>query len=396
VRTQRLRAMLVTIEVATCVVLLVSSGLLIRAVLRIQATDPGFRPEGVLTLRTELSFPKIAFGAQRMPFYDRVLEQVRTLPGVQRAAYMSGLPMVMGGGIWPATLVGEAVVRDGSKSAGLRFVTPEYFATMSIPLRAGRDIADSDRRDGEQVAVVSESFAKRLWPNEDAVGKQFTIVSRPRTVVGVVGNVRVRGLERPSEPQVYLPAAQLPDTMMVFYAPKDLVIRSTVPVSSLLPAVRRVIAAIEPEQPISDVRMLTEIVASQTSSRVTQLRLLGMLATIALVIAGVGIHGLLAFAVSQRSRELGVRRALGEQVGSIVGRVMREGLVLATAGVAVGVFAAYLAARAMGALLAGVQPGDPLTITAAAVLCFVTAVVGCVRPALRAASVDPITVLRGD
>jgi ABC-type antimicrobial peptide transport system permease subunit len=142
--------------------------------------------------------------------------------------------------------------------------------------------------------------------------------------------------------------------------------------------------------------MLTEIVASQTSSRVTQLRLLGMLATIALVIAGVGIHGLLAFAVSQRSRELGVRRALGEQVGSIVGRVMREGLVLATAGVAVGVFAAYLAARAMGALLAGVQPGDPLTITAAAALCFVTAVVGCVRPALRAASVDPITVLRGD
>jgi predicted permease len=395
-RTQRLRAILVTIEVAACVVLLVSSGLLIRAVLRIQATNPGFRAEGVLTLRTELSFPNIGFGAQRVPFYDRVLGEVRALPGVEYAAYMSGLPMVMRGGIWPATIVGEAVIRDASKSAGLRFVTPQYFAAMGIPLRAGRDVAETDRRESGDVAVVSESFATRMWPNESAVGKQFTIAFKPRTVVGVVGDVRVRGLERPSEPQVYLPATQLADTMMVFYAPKDLVIRASVPAATLLPAVRRIIAAVDPEQPISDVRMLTEIVANQTSSRVTQLRLLGALALIALVIAGVGIHGLLAFAVSQRSRELGVRRALGEQAGSIVGRVLREGLLLAIAGVTVGVFVAYLAARGMGALLAGVQPGDPLTIAGAAVLCFVTAVVGCIRPAVRAASVDPITVLRGD
>ena len=395
-RTQRLRALLVTIEVAACVVLLVSSGLLIRAVIRIQGTNPGFRSEGVLTLRTELSFPKIAFGAQRIPFYDKVLEQVRAVPGVQHAAYMSGLPMVMRGGIWPATIAGAAVIRDASNSVGLRFVTPQYFGAMGVPLRAGRDIAESDRRDGAEVAVVSESFAKRMWPNGNAVGQQFTIVSKPRTVVGVVGDVRVRGLERPSEPQVYLPATQLPDTMLVFYSPKDLVIRSSVPAATLLPAVRRIIAAVDPEQPISDVRMLTEIVAEQTSSRVTQLRLLGALAVIALVIAGVGIHGLLAFAVSQRSRELGVRRALGEQAGSILGRVLREGLVLAVVGVAIGVFVAYLAARAMGALLAGVQPGDPLTIAGAATLCFVTAVAGCIRPAVRAASVDPITVLRGE
>ncbi|HTK54083.1 MAG TPA: ABC transporter permease [Gemmatimonadaceae bacterium] len=395
-RTQRLRSVLVTIEVAACVVLLVSSGLLIRAVLRIQGTDPGFRPEGVLTLRTELTGEKAALGAERVRFYDRVLQDVRALPGVERAAYMSGLPMVMGGGVWPTTLAGAPVVRDASNTVGLRFVTPQYFAAMGIPLRAGRDIADGDRRESPSVAVVSESFAKRMWPNENVIGKQFTIASTPRTIVGVVGNVRVRGLERPSEPQVYVPATQLPDGMMVFYAPKDLVIRSTVPAGTILPAVRRIIASADPDQPISDVQMLTDLVARQTSSRVTQLRLLGILATIALVIAGVGIHGLLAFAVSQRSREIGVRRALGEQARSIVGRVMREGLVLATAGVAIGVLVAYLAARAMGALLAGVQPGDPLTLAGAAVLCFVTAVVGCLRPALRAASVDPITVLRGD
>jgi putative ABC transport system permease protein len=395
-RTQRLRSVLVTIEVSACVVLLVSSGLLIRAVLRIQGTDPGFRAEGVLTLRTELAGSKVAFNAQRWPFYNRVLSEVRALPGVQYVAYMSGLPMVMKGGIWPATLVGAAVIRDASNSAGLRFVTPEYLRAMGIPLRAGRDVAESDRLETARVAVVSESFVSRMWPNENAIGKQFTIAGVARTVVGVAGDVRVRGLERPSEPQVYLPAAQQPDTTLVWYAPKDLIIRSSVPAATLLPAVRRIVAAADPEQPISDVKLLTDLVADQTASRLTQLRLLGLLASIALLIAGVGIHGLLAFAVSQRSRELGVRRALGEQVGSIVGRVLREGLALALAGVTIGVFVAYLAARAMAALLAGVEPGDPLTIAGAALLCFVTAGVGCLRPALRAARVDPITALRGE
>ena len=141
---------------------------------------------------------------------------------------------------------------------------------------------------------------------------------------------------------------------------------------------------------------MTEIVANETAPRVTQVRVLGLLAGNALLIAGVGIHGLLAFAVSRRSRELGVRRALGEQAGSILRRVFTEGLVLAAAGVAIGVFAAYLAARTMGALLAGVEPGDPLTIAGAAALCFVTTLIGCARPALRASRVDPITVLRGD
>jgi predicted permease len=395
-RTQRLRAILVTVEVAASVVLLVSSGLLIRAVVRIQATDPGFRPEGVLTLRTELASPKSDFGAQRLPFYDRVLQEVRALPGVQSAGYVSGLPMIMRGGIWGATITGDAIVRDASNSAGMRFVTPQYFAAMGIPLRAGRDVAESDRRETLPVAVVSESFVRRMWPNEPALGKRFMMASVQRTIVGVVGDVRVRGLERRSEPQVYLPAAQLPDTAFAFYVPKDLVIRASVPAATLVPAVRRIIAAVDPAQPISSVQMLTEIVANETSSRVTQLRLLGVLSLIALVIAGIGIHGLLAFAVSQRSRELGVRRALGEQVGSIVGRVLREGLGLAAAGVAVGVFVAYLAARTMGALLAGVQPGDPVTIGGAAGLCLVVAVAGCIRPAIRAARVDPITILRGD
>ena len=193
-----------------------------------------------------------------------------------------------------------------------------------------------------------------------------------------------------------MPAAQMTDSVMGFYQPKDLVVRSIVPSGTLVPAIRRIVAAADPEQPVSTVQPMTEIIANETASRLTQLRLLGILAGIALLIAGVGIHGLLAFAVSQRSREIGVRRALGEQARSIVGRVVREGLWLAAAGVAVGVFVAYLAAKSMGALLAGVEPNDPATIVGAALLCFATAVVGCVRPAMRAARVDPITALRGD
>jgi ABC-type antimicrobial peptide transport system permease subunit len=164
----------------------------------------------------------------------------------------------------------------------------------------------------------------------------------------------------------------------------------------LLPAVRRIIAAADPDQPISDVAMMSDVVALETASRLTHLRLLGILSAIALLIAGVGIHGLLAFAVSRRARELGVRRALGEQASSILRRVLTEGMTLAGVGVAVGVFVAYLAARGMSALLAGVEPGDPLTIGAAAALCLGTAILGCVRPALRASRVDPISALRGD
>ena len=395
-RTQRVRAALVIVEIAASVVLLVSSGLLIRAVLRVQATDPGFRAEHVLTLRTELTSPRYGVTSRREEMYRRVLTDVRALPGVEHAAYTSGVPMSMRGGIWPVAFGREAVLREASNTASLRFVTPDYFAALGIPLRAGRDVAESDTRETPKVAVVSKSLADRYWPNESPLGKRFTFAMDERMVVGVVGDVLVRGLERQSEPQVYLPAAQMGDGALVFYSPKDLVVRSVVPAATLVPALRRIIGAADRDQPISEVRTMTEVVANETVSRLTQLRLLGMMSAIALLISGVGIHGLLALAVSQRARELGVRRALGEQASSILRRVLGEGLWLAAAGVTIGMFVAYLSARAMGALLAGVEPGDPVTVAAATGLCFITAIVGCVRPALRAARVDPITVLRGD
>jgi len=395
-RTRPLRAALVVVEVAASVVLLISSGLLIRAVWRIQAEDPGFRTEDVLAVRTALPRPAYDVTARRAQFYDRVLRDVRVLPGVRSAAYVTGLPMRMTGGIWKVTLPGELKGPDESGSASLRFVTPQYFATLGIPLRRGRDVAETDAADQPFAAVVSESFARRYWPTGEPLGKRFTFAMNERTVVGVVGDVRVRGREMGSEPQVYLPYKQVEDSSLVGYVPKDLVVRSSAPPATLLPSIRRAVRAADPEQPVSDVATMEEIVGTETAPRVTQLRLLTMLSTIALLIAGVGIHGLLAFTVSRRSQELAVRRALGAPSGDIVGLVLREGMLLAVAGILVGVALAYPSARAMGALLAGIDPADPLTIGVVGAVCLGTAVVGCLRPAVRAARITPLAALRAE
>jgi len=395
-RTQRLRAALVIVEIAASVVLLVTSGLLIRAVWRIQSTDPGFVADNVLTLQTALPLPKYEATARRAQFYERVLEDVRAIPGVRSAAYVTGLPMAMTGGIWPVSLPGEEVVRDSAHNVSLRYVTPQFFATLGIPLRRGRDIAATDTGGQPFVAVVSESFAKRHWPNEDPIGKRFNLAMSERTVVGVVGDVRVRGLERPSEPQAYLPYQQVDDGSIIGYIPKILVVRTAAGAGTLLPRIREIVKSADPEQPISDVRAMSDIVTEETASRVTQLRLLGALTLIALLIAGLGIHGLLTFTVSKRSQELGVRRALGAQGSAIVSLVLREGLALALIGIVIGIAVAYAAARGMSALLLGVRPEDPLTIAVAVALCLATAVVGCLRPALRAARVDPLTALRAE
>ncbi|HEY6141537.1 MAG TPA: ABC transporter permease [Thermoanaerobaculia bacterium] len=392
-RRRRVRNALVVVEITGCVVLLISSGLLMQAILRIQALEPGFRAEGVTALRTALPLPKYETVAARERFYGRVLEDVRALPGVAGAAYTTGLPMARTGGIWGVETPGMNP-REHNNGASLRYVTPGYFATLGIPLLRGRDVADGDTAQRPYVTVISESLAKRTWPGQDPLGRKFKIALAERTVVGVVGDVRVRGFEQTSEPQVYLPSGQVQDNSITGYLPQELVIRSTLPPEQWLPAVRRIIAAADPEQPVSDVRAVAEIVANQTASRRVQLRVLAILSAIALLIAGVGVHGLLSFAVLQRTKELGIRRALGAQAGGIMAMVLRDGLRLFAAGAALGVVAALLAGRGMTALLFGVPPTDPRTIAVAVAVCLATALMGCIRPALRAARVDPMVALR--
>lgn len=395
-RRQPLRAALVAIEVGLSVVLLVCSGLLLRAVWRVQATDPGFRADGVLTVRTALPRPKYDSTARRNQFYAQVLTGVKALPGVERAAFISFLPMEMTGGIWPVVMHGDEAVREAGNAASLRFVTPGFFATLAIPILRGRDVEQSDTFDRPFVAVVSNSFVQHYWPNEDPIGKRFRFAFNDRTVVGVVGDIRVRGLEGPSEPQVYLPHQQIPDIALNFYDPKDLVIRSSAPPADLLPAIRQIIRSADPEQPISHVQPLQNVVESQTASRRAQLRVLVALAVIALLLASVGIHGLLAFTVSQRRQEIGVRLALGAEPRGIVQLVVREGLLLAVLGVIPGIVGAYVAARGMSALLFGVDPGDPVTVAGAAGLSILMTLVGSLIPALRAGRVSPMAVMRAE
>jgi len=398
---ERLRSALVVGEVIASVVLLVSAGLLIRALLTVQAIDPGFNAEGVLTLRTELPMPEYGPVVARETYYSRVLQDVLALPGVRAAGFISFLPISsFRGGIWPVSVKGDADagqdIRSANNVAVIRFVTPGYFEAMGIPLKRGRDIAEGDARDRQAVAVVSESFVQRYWPNQDPIGRHFTFAYADREVVGVARDVLFRGLERISEPQVYLSSKQVADGAIAFYSPKALAIRMTVPPAHLAGAIRDVIRRADPKVPITEMQMLTEMVELETASRSVQVRVLSAFAIVAFVLAAIGIHGLLSFAVSQRVQEIGVRLALGAQSSDILAMIVWRGVLLAIAGIVPGVLLAYAAGRSMEALLAGVRPADGVTLASAIALSFLMTVLGTLAPTVHALRVDPMTALRAE
>jgi putative ABC transport system permease protein len=395
-RKEALRGALVVAELIASVVLLIATGLLVRTLWTIQSTDPGFRADAVLTLRTDLPLPKYAVTARRTGFYTHVFEQVRALPGVSSVSAISFLPMVMRGGVWPVGLPGEPADRRAGHTASLRFVAPGFFKTLDVPLRSGRDVADGDTATAQMVAVVSESFAARYWPGQDAIGRRFGFAFADRTIVGVVGDIRVRGLESTSEPQVYLPYAQQPDNSLVFYLPKDIVIRASTPLDQLVPAIRAIVHAADPQQPISDVRPMKEIVDAETASRGLQVRVLAGFAMVAFLLAAIGIHGVLSFAVSQRTAEIGVRIALGAQRRDILAMIARQGGALVAMGLLPGLLLASVAGRSLQALLVGVTPIDPLTFGAVTTLVILMAAAGILLPAFRAVRIDPIRAIRAE
>jgi len=395
-RKQRYRSVLVGIEVAASVVLLVSSGLLIRAMLRVQSVDPGFETAQTLTLRTVLAKPKYDSAYTREQFYQRVLTEVRRLPGVRSAAYTSGVPMIMWGGIARVITPGQEVQRDGNYLASRRYVTPQLFSALGIPLLEGRDLEESDAANRRRVAVVSESFVKKYWPNEDPIGKGFLFFDTLATVVGVVGDVKVRGLERASEPQMYFPTTLSPAGALTFYDPKDLVIRTTGSPMDLVPAVRAIIGAVDPAQPISDVMTMGDVVEKQTAPRAAQVRILFALAALALLLAGLGIYGMLAYTVAQQRAEIGVRLALGAEPGQIARTIVWSGVLVVLAGMLPGLAVAFAAGRSMSSMLFGVAPADPTTMLAAVGLCIVMSISGALVPALRAVRVSPLSVMRAE
>jgi predicted permease len=302
-----------------------------------------------------------------------------------------------GGPNFPVGVNGaEPADRSLSQVASFTTVTPGYFTTVGIPLRKGRDVRESDTRDRPFVAVVSDSFVRRYWPDQDPIGRRFTFAYADREIVGVVADVRIRGLERSSEPQVYVPYRQMTDGFMVWHAPKDLVVRTAGPPTALTGALRQIVRAADPQQPISDVQTLTDLINDQTAARAVQVRVLAAFAIVAFVLAAVGIHGLLSFIVAERAREIGVRVALGAGARDVLAMVVGNGLRLGAIGAAIGVVVAYAAARSMEALLAGVQPADVQTFASAVGLMVVMVLVGTLAPTLRALRVNPITAIRSD
>ena len=400
-RRERLRRALVFAEIAASVVLLVCAGLLIRALLTIQGTDPGFDANHVLTLRAELPVPAYARVEARQAFHQRVLAEVRALPGVQAAGFISFLPIsTFRGGIWPVKVAGDTTpgmgARDANNTAALRYVTSGYFAAMRIPMRRGRDINDGDGQKRPFVAVVSESFAARYWPGQDPIGRHFEFAFGDREVVGVVGDVKFRGLERRSEPQVYVSSQQVPDDWLSYYAPRALAVRVSGSPAAIAPSVRAAVRNAAPNVAITHVQTLADMVDLDTASRSTQVRVLGAFAAIAFVLAAVGLHGLLSFAVSQRTQEIGVRVALGAQPRDVVGMIVGSAVRLGAAGLIIGVGAAYAAARSMQALLAGVKPNDGQAFGAAVALTAVMLFVGTLVPTFRALKIDPISAIRAE
>jgi len=401
--TERVRSALVVSEIVASVVLIVGVGLLTQALLAVQRVDPGFRQDNVLTLRTDLPVDKYGPLSERLAFYSRVLDGLHRLPGVQSASYISFLPMTMRGGIWEVLSTipdpnspGGFAPLDAKEPyrASVRYLTPRFFETMGTPILKGRDVSATDGFDSPFVAVVSESFARRHYPNEDPIGRSFAIAMDVRTIVGVVGDIKVRGLERISEPQVYMPVTQ--QRTLFFYSPKDLVVRASVPVTTLIPQVRAVIAAADPELPITALQTLEQVVAGETAPRVVQLRVLGGFALVAVVLAAIGIHGLLAFTVTSRAREIGVRIALGAKSRDIMQMVLGRSATLALIGVTLGAVIAYAAGRSMQALLFGINPGDVVVFSVAIALSLLMALAGSILPAWRAVRVDPISATRAE
>jgi len=394
-RSHRFRDALVVIEVALSLLLLVGSGLMLRTLQHLQSLDPGFRADHLLTLSTTLPRPRYEDAVRREQFFLRVLDGVRTLPGVVSAAYTSVLPFTATGNT--NYFIIEGRTQSNEQDALLRTVSNEYFETLGARMIDGRAFGSQDRAESAPVIVINETFARAYFSRESPVGKRVrcpTGDDQPyRTVVGVVRDVRERGLEPMLKPAVYVP---LPQARNVWAVPQDLIIRTSVEPASLARPVTGIIAKIDPDQPVRAVRTMEEVAGKQTEGRRQQMSILGAFAALALLLASVGIYGVLAYAVTLRTREIGIRLALGSSRASVLGGILRHGFGLTLAGIAIGGASALALTRTLSSLLNGVAPNDPSTFATAAGVLIAVAALACYLPALRASSVDPAITLRDE
>ena len=391
-RGQATRDALVVLEVALALVLLVGAGLMLQTMARLRSIDIGFRPDHLLLARTILAPNRYQTQPARTAFAERVLDGVRALPGVQGAAYGSTLPFQSAGNTSGYRIEGRTLEPNDPSDALYRVATDGYLATLGVRLLEGRVFDRGDGAETSPVLVVNETFARRYWPRESALGHRVSVdFPEPvwRTIVGVVADVRERGYELDRKPGIYQPAAQQSLSLT-----PELVVRVNGDPVSLAPAVRRIIAAVDPEQPVSNVGTMDDILDGAIADQRQQMTLLGTFAGLALLLASIGLYGVLSYAVTQRSREIGLRIALGATAVNVVRMVVGRCLLLTGTGLAIGLAASWALTRLMKNLLYGVQATDATTFVAVTALLATVALIACWLPARRAARVDPIVVLR--
>ncbi|HJR05986.1 MAG TPA: ABC transporter permease [Pyrinomonadaceae bacterium] len=400
-RRQRLRAALVVAEVALALVLLIGAGLMVKSLWQLQNVETGFDPNRVLALQLSLKGDK-ADPAKVRNFIAQVEQRVKSLPGVETVAFTNGLPFA-GAAEQSFGIVGQPPDASGDTTPhpAVRYTTsPEYLQTLGISLRKGRYFTAQDRADSPHVVVIDETLAQKHFPNQDPLGQRLQIGwadTQPFEIVGVVGHVKHYGLdgEVPVESQFYFALDQVPAEKMSFIAGGiTLIVRTQNDPQQLAGAVRAQLLAVAPDQPVFNVRTMSDIVAESIASRRFSMILLLAFALVALVLAAVGIYGVMAYSVTQRTHEIGIRMALGAQADDVLRMVLRQGLLLILTGIATGLVAAFALTRVLAGLLYGVSATDPITFAGISLLLVTVALLACYLPARRATKVDPMVALR--
>jgi putative ABC transport system permease protein len=393
----RVRASLVVAQMTLAVVLLAGAGLLIRSFIKLQSVDPGFQAAEALTF--ELSLPDARYAAlpQQVAFFDDLLPRLESIPGVSRAGGVVALPLSGTSFVLTFNVDGRPPLPPGQQQAmQVRIATPAFFDAIGIPLRRGRLFDERDREDAPPVVLLTETAAQSFFPGEDAIGRRVSLDwtrdgrRAGGEVVGVLGDTRETGLAEPEPPQIYLPFRQWPVQSMA------VVLRTAVPPATVAEAARREVLAVDPDLPVSNVRTIEQLLARSVSQPRFYMTLLAIFAAVALVLAAIGTFGVLSYAVAQRTREIGIRIALGAGRGEVVGLVVRQAMLLAGVGAALGIAAAVFVSRAMASLLFGTSPADPLTLATVALGLLGVALGASCVPALRATRIDPTTALRAE
>ena len=391
-RRQLVRSTLVVLEVSSALLLLVGAGLMINSFWQLLRVDPGFNPDNALTLSVALPRTKYPEEPQQVAFFQQLLEKTGSLPGVQSAGMSNSMPMG-NDFVLAFEIEGQPPLPPGaSQSTNFYSVSADYFKAMGIPLRRGRLFTTGDTKDSAHVTIINETMAQKMFPNEDPLGKRINFDGREHPnwyeIVGIVGDVKQYGLDQVTPMQTYEPHTQQTFSAMT------LVVRATGDPTNLTAAIRQTVSQLDKEQPIANIKPLAQFLATSIAQQQFSVLLLGVFAAVALILAAVGIYGVLNYAVTQRTHEIGIRMALGAGQRDVLSLVVGHGLRLTLLGVVAGLVAAFGLTRLMSTLLFGVSATDPLTFSLIALLLIMVALLACWIPARRAAKTDPMIALR--